>query len=57
MAFALDSYLLFFEIVKLVRIGIFFCLKGTSLSEKPRIASTRKEDYVPVGVRGPIKFF
>ena len=42
--------------MKLVRSGIFLP-EGTSLSEKPRVASTRKEDYVPVGVRGPIKNF
>ena len=42
--------------MKLVRSGIFLP-EGTSLPEKPRVASTRKEDYMPVGVRGPIKNF
>ena len=67
-AFALGSFFFFFfffsfgflsslfEIVKLVRSGIFLP-EGTSLPEKPRVASTRKEDYMPVGVRGPIKIF
>ena len=31
--------------------------EGASLPGKPRVASTRREDYVPVSVRGQIKNF
>ena len=28
---------------------------GTLPPEKPRVANTRKEDYVPIGVKGPFR--
>lgn len=32
-----------------------FCPKGTLPPENPRVANTRKEDSVPIGIKGPFK--